>query len=246
MVFNTALNNISVISKFEDAKGVIRSRKSKDRQWSQEKTQRDKQWGTKHYKERATRASLKTGDEVRCSGRASYSCSTRGIRRVTLVTNPLINYENRRNKYWSHSCSTRGIRRVTLVTNSLINYENRRNKYWSHSCSTRGMRRVIWLQTVDKLWKPTQQILNPFLFYTWHPSCYSGYKPVDKLWKPTQPYFTTHVEIGRNKKFCFCSGYNVPTVYISLNDDISVQRTWHSSSLHTLYTLLSTDSLFVL
>jgi hypothetical protein len=43
MVFNTAFNNISVISKLEDTKGVIRSRKSKDRQWSKEKAQRDKQ-----------------------------------------------------------------------------------------------------------------------------------------------------------------------------------------------------------
>jgi hypothetical protein len=142
MVFNTAFNNISVISKFEDTKGVIRSRKSKDRQWSKEKAQRDKQWCAKHYKERATRASLKSGDEVRCSGRVGDSCSTRGIRRVTLVINLLINYENRRNKYWTHSCSTRGIRRATLVTNPLINYENRRNKYWSHPCSTRGIRRV--------------------------------------------------------------------------------------------------------
>jgi hypothetical protein len=40
---NRSFVNISVISKFEDAKGVIRSRKSKDRQWSKEKAQRDKQ-----------------------------------------------------------------------------------------------------------------------------------------------------------------------------------------------------------
>jgi hypothetical protein len=33
---------------------------------------------------------LKTGGELRCSGRASSSCSTSDTRRVNLVTNPVI------------------------------------------------------------------------------------------------------------------------------------------------------------
>ena len=44
-------------------------------------------------KERVTRTPLKTGGELRCSGRVSNSCSTRGTRRVNLVTNPVIGHE---------------------------------------------------------------------------------------------------------------------------------------------------------
>jgi hypothetical protein len=36
---------------------------------------------------------LKTGRELRCSGRVSSSCSTGGTRRVNLVTNPVISRE---------------------------------------------------------------------------------------------------------------------------------------------------------
>jgi len=43
---------------------------------------------TQKGKDRATRTSLKTGDELRCSGRVSSSRSTCGTRRVALVTNP--------------------------------------------------------------------------------------------------------------------------------------------------------------
>jgi hypothetical protein len=72
----------------EDTKGVTRIRKSKkDRQtqWPKEKGQRDKQHSTKHIhktKDRVTRIPLKTGDEIRCAGRVSSSCSTSGTRRV--------------------------------------------------------------------------------------------------------------------------------------------------------------------
>jgi hypothetical protein len=55
------------------------------------KVQKDKQRPTKHTyktKDRVTRTPLKTGDELRCSGRVSSSCSTSGTRRVNLVTNP--------------------------------------------------------------------------------------------------------------------------------------------------------------
>jgi hypothetical protein len=54
-------------------------------QWPEEKAQKDKQRSTKHTqktKDRITRAPLKTGGELKCSGRVSSSCSTSGTRRV--------------------------------------------------------------------------------------------------------------------------------------------------------------------
>jgi len=62
-------------------------------QWPNEKVQKDKQRSTKHTyktKDRVTRTPLKPGGELRCSGRVSSSCSTSGIRRVNIVTNPVI------------------------------------------------------------------------------------------------------------------------------------------------------------
>ena len=49
------------------------------RQWPKEKVQKDKQRSTKHTyktKDRVTRTTLKTGGELRCSGRVNSSCST--------------------------------------------------------------------------------------------------------------------------------------------------------------------------
>jgi len=51
--------------------------------------QKDKQRSIKHThktKDRVTRTPLKTGDELRCSGRLSSSCSTSDTRRVNPVT----------------------------------------------------------------------------------------------------------------------------------------------------------------
>ena len=65
-------------------------------QWPKEKVQNDKQRSTKHTyktKDRVTRTSLKTGSELRCSGRVSSSCSTSGTGRGNLVTNPVISRE---------------------------------------------------------------------------------------------------------------------------------------------------------
>ena len=65
-------------------------------QWPKEKAQKDKQQFTKHTyktKDRVTRTPLKTGGEIRCSGRVGISCSTSGTRRVNLVTNPVISRE---------------------------------------------------------------------------------------------------------------------------------------------------------
>jgi hypothetical protein len=85
------------LEEFEDIKGVIIIRISKkNRQHNGQKVQKDKQRSTKHTyktKDRVTRTSLKTGGELRCSGRVSSSCSTSGTRRVNLVANPVISCE---------------------------------------------------------------------------------------------------------------------------------------------------------
>ena len=80
-------------------------------QWPKEKVQKDKQRSTKHTyktKDRVTRTPLKTGGELRCSGRVSSSCSTSGTRRVNLVTNPVISREWGKDRevqqYTSFSC----------------------------------------------------------------------------------------------------------------------------------------------
>jgi hypothetical protein len=65
-------------------------------QWPKEKVQKDKQRSPKHThktKDRVIRTPLKTGGEIRCSGRVGSSCSTSGTCRVNLVTNPVINRE---------------------------------------------------------------------------------------------------------------------------------------------------------
>ena len=62
-------------------------------QWPKEKVRKDKQRSTKHThktKDGVTRTPLKTGGELRCSGRVSSSCSTSDTRRINLVTNPVI------------------------------------------------------------------------------------------------------------------------------------------------------------
>ena len=40
-----------------------------------------------------TRTPMKSGVELRCSGRVDRSCSTSGTRRVNLATNPVISHE---------------------------------------------------------------------------------------------------------------------------------------------------------
>jgi hypothetical protein len=65
-------------------------------QWQKQKVQKDKQRSTKHTyktKDRVTRTPLKTGGELRCSGRVSSSCSTSDTGRVNLVTKPVISRE---------------------------------------------------------------------------------------------------------------------------------------------------------
>ena len=70
----------------------------KNRQWPNEKVQKDKQRSQKHTdkpKVRVTRTPLKTGGELRCSGRVSSPCSTSDTRRVNLVTHSVTFYSRR-------------------------------------------------------------------------------------------------------------------------------------------------------
>ena len=85
---------------FEDTKGVIIIRISKNRlhNGQMKKIQKDKQRSTKHIyitKDRVPRTPLKTGGEPRYPGRVCSFCFTSGTRRVNLVTNPVINHEER-------------------------------------------------------------------------------------------------------------------------------------------------------
>ena len=70
--------------------------KEQTTQQPKEKAQQDKQRSTKHThktRDRVTRTPLKTEGELICSGRVSSSCLTSDIRRVNLVTNPVISHE---------------------------------------------------------------------------------------------------------------------------------------------------------
>ena len=84
---------------FEDTKGGNQNpyiEEEQTTQWPTEKVQKDKQRSTKHTyktKDRVTRTPLKTGGELRSSGRVSSSCSTSDTRRVNQVTNPVISHE---------------------------------------------------------------------------------------------------------------------------------------------------------
>jgi hypothetical protein len=48
---------------------------------------------THKTKDRVTQTPLKTGGELRCSGRVSSYCSTSDTRPVKLVANPMIRHE---------------------------------------------------------------------------------------------------------------------------------------------------------
>jgi len=91
---NVCLNTLK--EEFEDTKGEIRIRKSKKNR--QHNGQRKKymcndQQNTYKTKDRVTRTPLKTGDDLRCSGRVSSSCSTSDTRRVNLVTYTVISHK---------------------------------------------------------------------------------------------------------------------------------------------------------
>ena len=65
-------------------------------QWPKEKVQKNKQRSTKHTyktKDLVTRTPLKTGGELRCSGRLSSSCFTSDTRRVNKCMTVIIQKE---------------------------------------------------------------------------------------------------------------------------------------------------------
>jgi hypothetical protein len=75
---------------------TMTKRKRTDNTMAQRKVQKDKQRSTKHTyktKDRVTLTPLKTRGELRCSGKVSRYCPTRGTRRVNLVTTPVISHE---------------------------------------------------------------------------------------------------------------------------------------------------------
>jgi len=59
----------------------------------QKERQRDTNYLQSNTKKTNYPATLKTGDELRCSGRLSSSCSRCDTRRVTLVPNPVTCHE---------------------------------------------------------------------------------------------------------------------------------------------------------
>jgi FlaA1/EpsC-like NDP-sugar epimerase len=82
--------------KLGDTKGGIRISKSKKNRQHNGQKKKDKQRSTKHThktNDPVTRIIIRTGVELRCSGRVSSSCSTSGTRRVNLVINPVTRHE---------------------------------------------------------------------------------------------------------------------------------------------------------
>ena len=90
---------IDMKEKLEDTKRVIRSRKSKKNSQhncykkKDKRTNNDLQNFTQKTNDQAIRIPLKVGDELRCSKRVGSSFFTCDSRRVTLITNPVINHE---------------------------------------------------------------------------------------------------------------------------------------------------------
>ena len=87
---------INLQYKFENTKGIIRSRISKKNR--QHVAQKKKNKRTNNdlpniTKDRVTRTSLKNGGELRCFGRVNSFCSTSDTRDANLVTNPMISHE---------------------------------------------------------------------------------------------------------------------------------------------------------
>jgi len=58
------------------------------------RTNNDLQNITHKTKDRVTRTTLNTGDELMCPGRVGSSCSASGARRVTLVTSPILFFQS--------------------------------------------------------------------------------------------------------------------------------------------------------
>ena len=84
---------------FENTKGVFKiriSKKNRQHNGKKKRVKKDKQRSTKHTyktKDRVTRTPLKSGGELRVSGRVNRSCFTSDTRYVSLVTHPVISHE---------------------------------------------------------------------------------------------------------------------------------------------------------
>jgi hypothetical protein len=79
------------VEEFEDTKGAIRihiSKKNRQHNGQKNKYKRTNNDLQDKTKDRVTQTPLKTAGELMYFGRVSSSCSTRGTRRVYLVTNP--------------------------------------------------------------------------------------------------------------------------------------------------------------
>ena len=59
------------------------------------RTNTDLQNTTQKTKDRVTRIPLKTNAELGCSGATGSSCSSSGVRRITLVTNTVLSGMNK-------------------------------------------------------------------------------------------------------------------------------------------------------
>ena len=64
-----------------------------DNTMAKRKSTKGQQRSTHKAKDQTTRTPLKTGDDLKCSGRVIRSCPTNVTRRVDLVTNPVISLE---------------------------------------------------------------------------------------------------------------------------------------------------------
>ena len=69
------------------------NRRRTDNTMAKRKSTNNDQQNTYKTKDRVTRTPLKTGDDIRCSGRVSSSCSTSDTRRVNLVTYTVISHK---------------------------------------------------------------------------------------------------------------------------------------------------------
>jgi hypothetical protein len=137
-----------VLLEFEDIKGVIRIRnlkKNRQHNGQKKKVQKDKQRSTKHIyktKDRLTRTPLKTGGELRCSGKVSSSCSTN----QTLLRHDPGQVHNRRKDqttqiFGKRHCALEGlIYPVQLILPLVTSYIQRQLRYHksmlTHLCNT--------------------------------------------------------------------------------------------------------------
>jgi hypothetical protein len=86
-IFTKCKNNGRTVWRYQSGNQNPYIEEEQTTQWPKEKVLKDKQWSTKQThktKDQVTRTPLKTGSELRCSGRVSSSCSTSGTRHVNL------------------------------------------------------------------------------------------------------------------------------------------------------------------